>query len=232
MTRFRVLLVHTVALVVVLWGLERSGARPHVLLWAVLVDYGLRLLTIEAMCRIMRGDWGPALEPVALGLSSRPEPGRRSAPITWGDHGPAAGLSAYVLVLACAVFCAFVLMYVDSSQRLDVDPATALRDALGGLLFGGLFWLESLAARSILVDPDASRPINFGYNSRELVVFALTVLTAAVVVVVRQANGYGASAWAVVAPMLVWRYLFDVRLGLQLVKRDEGSEKGEVRSTS
>jgi hypothetical protein len=224
-TRFRVLLVHSVALAIILWGMRRTGERPQALFYAIFVDYGLRLLTIETMARVLRGEWLPALAPAVPYLSSRPEPGRQSYPVRWGDNGPAAGLSAYLLVMTFVAALAFVLMHVNADQELDVDFATVLRDLGGGVLFGALYWLESLAARSILVDPSASRPVNFGYNSREMTVLALSLLAGAVVVVVRQGMDLPASGWAVAGPLLAWRFLFDVTLGLQLVKSEVRREK-------
>ena len=107
-----------------------------------------------------------------------------------------------------------------------MTPADALRDIRGGLLFGALYWSESLAARSIVIDPAVSRPINFGYNSRELTVLAFSVLTGAGIVVFRQSSGYPASAWVLVGPLLAWRFLYDVLQGFQLAGAEERATKG------
>lgn len=225
MTRLRVLLVHSAALGIILWGMRRTGERPQVLFYAVFVDYGLRLLTIEAMGRMLRGEWLRALAPVVPYLSSRPEPGRTSYPVTVGQNGPAAGLGAYFAVLAFVAFLAFVLMHVDADRELDVDLATALRDVGGGVLFGALYWSESLAARSILVDPSASRPVNFGYNSREITVLALAALTGGAIVMFRQSAGLPPSGWVIAGPLLAWRFLYDVLAGFAQVKA-EGRRRG------
>ena len=81
-----------------------------------------------------------------------------------------------------------------------------------------LYWLQSLLAGTTVIDPDASREVNFGYNTREVTILAFATLTAGLVVVVRQANGLAASGWVLLGPVLAFRFLYDLSAGLQLAK--------------
>jgi hypothetical protein len=49
-------------------------------------------------------------------------------------------------------------------------------------------------------------------------ILAFATLTAGAVVVVRQTNGLAASGWAILGPLLAFRFLYDLFAGLQLAK--------------
>ena len=51
---------------------------------------------------------------------------------------------------------------------------------------------------------------NFGYNSKEVTILALAVLTGAVVVMIRQNMQLEASGWTVMGPLLCFRFLDDL----------------------
>ena len=94
-----------------------------------------------------------------------------------------------------------------------------LGDLRWAVALGLLYWVQSVGARSTVIDPAASRKINFGYNTRDLTIFVLATLAAGVVVMVRQMHNLPASGWAVVGPLLAVRWLYDTATGLQLARR-------------
>lgn len=109
----------------------------------------------------------------------------------------------------------FVLSHVNASHELDVDLPMFLNDARWAAALGVMYWLQSVASRTITIDAAASRETNFGFNTRDLIVFAFAVLAAGLVVVIRQMNGLSPTGWAVLGPLLAFRFLFDLSLGLR-----------------
>lgn len=55
MTTAFLLLIHAAGLALTLLSIWRSGQRPQVLLYAFILDYVLRLATIDAMGRALAG---------------------------------------------------------------------------------------------------------------------------------------------------------------------------------
>lgn len=194
-----------------------SGVRPHILLYAFLIDYLLRLGTIRALHRSAASPAGGWLRAVAPYVSRRPADGQPSYPITEGESGRPTGLSGYLIVMAACSFFAFMLANVDSDRELALDLATGVNDVSWAMVIGTVYWVNSLIARTMVIHPGQALSTNFGYNSREVTVLALAVLTGGVVVVARQALDYGASAWAVMGPLLAFRTAYDLSLSLQPV---------------
>ena len=113
---------------------------------------------------------------------------------------------------------AFVLSHVNARHELDVDLPAFANDVRWGAVLGVMYWVQGLAARTIVIDPRASREINLGYNTRDLVVFAFTILASGAVVVFRQSNRMPASGWTVLGPLLAFRFVFDLALSLRVTK--------------
>ena len=214
-----VMLAHIVTLAVVVAGIVRSGQRTQVLLYAFILDFSFRLLTIHAITRILRQKPSGRLSWVMSLVCSPPAPGQLSYPMTEEESGRPVGPGAYAAVVALLAFFAFVLGNVNADRKLDVDLATLLGDLRWAVAFGLFYWVQSLASRGTVIDPAVSREINFGYNTRDLTILALATLTAGGVVVFRQAHNLPASGWAMVGPLLAFRWLYDVVTGLQLARR-------------
>ena len=81
-----------------------------------------------------------------------------------------------------------------------------------------IYWLESLAARSTVVDPQAPNEVNLAYNTPEIVVLAFATLTAAVIVVFRQTHDLGSSGWVLLGPLLAFRAIFDFNAARRQVR--------------
>jgi hypothetical protein len=122
------------------------------------------------------------------------------------------------MVVATLGAFAFVLANVNADHELDMDAATFARDMGWAIRLALLYWLQSLLAATTVIDPQARREINFGYNTREVTILAFATLTAGLVVVVRQANGLAASGWVLLGPLLAFRFIYDLSAGLQLAK--------------
>lgn len=146
--------------------------------------------------------------------------GQQSHPIRRGEEAtaPPGSFATYLVVMIALTFFTFVLIHANAGQELSVDARDFYHDLRWGALIALLYWSESLASRSIVIDPHARRETNFGYNTREVTVLALALLTGAVVVMVRQARELDASGWAILAPLLVFRALYDFSFTMQLRK--------------
>jgi hypothetical protein len=211
-----IVIANVAALAGAVFGVVRSGERPQVLLYAFVIDCALRLLTIEALTP--RFSCRGRLNRVAPLISSPPADGQQSSPFIDEQTKRPIGFGGYVVVTTALAAFAFVLSHVNAQREIEIDLASFSNDLSWGLTLGLMYWLQSVASRTIVIDPGASREINFGYNVRELVVFALAVLTAGAVVMIRQIAGKAPSGWVVLGPLLAFRFLFDLLIGLRLAK--------------
>jgi hypothetical protein len=99
-------------------------------------------------------------------------------------------------------------------------------DVQWAAVLGLMYWVQSLASRTIVIDAGASREMNFGYSTRELTVFAVAVLTAGGAVMVRQIAGKPATGWVVLGPLLAFRFLFDLAAGLRASRTSTSLARG------
>jgi hypothetical protein len=205
-----ILLAHAAGLALSIWTIVRSGDRPQVLLYAFILDYGFRLATVYVLSRR-----APALAPY---LSSLPPPGNAPTPLRYEDSKAPVGWSGYALVTASLAAFAFVLANVNQHRQLDVDLAIVRDDLRWAIRLAAIYWLESLAARSTVLDPRAPNEVNLAYNTQEVVVLAFATLTAGLVVVFRQTHDLGSSGWVLLGPLLAFRSLFDFNAARRLTR--------------
>ena len=217
-TTVYLLTVHLVGLAVTVAGIVRSGDRTQVLLYAFILDYGLRLATIYLATLAQRKSSPSWLKALVSLVSSPPARGQVSSPLAEEGTGKAVGPGGYVFVVAVLSLFAFMLSNVNADRELDLDATTFVHDLRWATSLALLYWLQALLAASTVIDPGARREINFGYNTREVTILAFATLTAGMVVVVRQSNGLGASGWVLLGPLLAFRFLYDLFANLQLAK--------------
>ncbi len=225
MSTLHIVLVHGLGLVIVVFGIVQSGERVQVLLYAFILTCVAQLFTIEALMRLDRTG-SLSWKQVARRLTSPPEPGRESYPVTNESTGQATGLSGYLIVTAVFSFFGFMLANVNADREFDLDAETLASDVVWALFVTAVYWAQDLVSRSLVIDFAAPRRVNYGYNTKAVTVLALGVLTAGVVVVVRQELGRGASGWVVLGPLLAWRAAYDVSMGITLAKRARGVTDG------
>ena len=217
MNALAIVLGNLAALAGAIFGVVRSGERPQVLLYAFIIDSALRLLTIEALTRsFSRQGWLNRMGPL---ISSLPAGGQQSSPFVDEETKRPIGFGGYIVVIAFLAVLTFMLCHVNAEREIEIDLASFSNDLSWGLTLGLMYWLQSVASRAIVIDPRASREINFGYNVRELVVFAFAVLTAGAVVMIRQIAGRPPSGWVVLGPLLAFRFLFDLSRSLRLARK-------------
>jgi hypothetical protein len=195
-----------------------SGVPVSILLYAFLFDYMLRLGSIQLLHGVMTSRTPTLLTAIAPLVTRQPAVGQQSHPVTRGEGGPAAPIGSYLLVLAVLLFFAFVMMNVNADQEIDLTIRVGVRDLWWALLIGAIYWINSLLTRTMVIHPRESAARNFGYNSKELTILALAVLTGGVVVGVRQNMGLEASGWTVMGPLLFFRFLYDVLASLESVR--------------
>jgi hypothetical protein len=208
-------LTHAAGLALTVWTIIRSGDRTQVLLYAFVLDYLFRLATVYVLSR-----QAPQLAPYLS--SPSPKDGPALAPLRDEQSNEPIGYRGYALVtLALAAF-AFVLANVDQHHELDADLPTVLDDLGWSVRLAAIYWLESLLARTTVLDPLASNEVNLAHNTQEIVVLACATLAAALVVVFRQAHNLGSSGWVLLGPLLAFRALFDFNAARRQLRRPIG----------
>ena len=206
---------HVLSLALAIYTTRTGGVPVEILLYAFLIDYALRLATIHhlhAAVTTRRDTWVHAIAPY---VSRLPAPGQQSHPVRDGDAGPPAGISKYLIVVGALACFAFILMNVDAEKQIRLTFDASVRDLRWSLVIGIIYWGNSLLTRTMVIHPAEAVTRNFGYNSKELTILALAVLTGGAVVAVRQNMNLGASGWTVMGPLLVFRFLFDLWASLK-----------------
>lgn len=206
---------HLLSLALAIYTTRASGVRADILLYAFLIDYLLRLITIQTLHSAISAGRDTFVLALAPLVSRPPRLGQSSRPVTVGEHGPPARLPVYLLAMAAFTYFAFVLMNVDADKQIDLAKIAGLEDLKWAALIGVIYWANALLTRTVVIHPDEPITRNFGYNSRELTVLALAVLTGAVVVAVRQEMNLDASAWTVMGPLLGYRCASDLSASLE-----------------
>jgi len=185
-----------------------------VLLYAFIIDYILRLSSIQPLYVWSRSDrsWVRAATST---LSRRPAAGEKPEPLVEQNSGRHLGLWGHLGLMALLSYFAFVLANVDADRQLGSDLATVLDDLDWAIVLGVTYWVNALVTRVIVIDPNQLPTKSFGYNTRELGILAAAVLVGGAAVAVRQMNGYQASAWSVMGPLLAIRTIGDLHARLK-----------------
>jgi hypothetical protein len=210
MITFFLLLLHAAGLAFAIFSIMQSGQRPQVLLYAFILDYLLRLTTIGALGL-------PSFRFALPYVTRTPFRGQQSQPVRRGEeaNAPPGNFGTYLIVMAALAGFAFVLVHVNSDRELSLDAATFERDLAWGIVIGLVYWIEGLATRTIVIDPNARVETNFGYNTRDVTILAFAVLTAGLVVAARQEMDLPPSGWAVLGPLLAFRAIYDFHSALK-----------------
>ena len=165
------------------------------LVYAFILEYGLRLATVFAMTRALAAREDSLLLRLAPLISRLPPASAESQPIRYEGSQQAAGPGAYFFTVIFLAFLAVVLGNVNADRELDLDAIRFEQDLQWASGLAIIYWVQSLLTRTTVIDPKARWDVNVGYNTRELTVLAVAVLVAGMVVVVRQANDLPASGW-------------------------------------
>jgi hypothetical protein len=204
-----IVLSHAASLAFAVYTAQRGGVGAQVLLYAFIIDYILRLASIRPLYFGSRSN-RPWVRAMASALSRRPSSGQAPEPLVEQHSGRQLGLWGHLGLMALLSYFAFVLANVDADRQLSADLATVLDDLDWAIVLAATYWVNALVTRTIVVDPGRPPTKSFGYNTRELGMLAVAVLIGGAVVAVRQMNGYQASAWSVMGPLLAIRTLGDL----------------------
>jgi hypothetical protein len=206
--------VHLASLSLAVAGVIRGGDRAQVLVYAFILECALRLATVFAVSRALAARDGSLLARLAPVFCRLPAGAAESQPIRYEGTQQTAGPGAYFFTVAFLAFLAFVLGNVNADHELELDLTLFEADLQWASALAIVYWGQSLLSRTTVIDPRARWVVNLGYNTREITLLALAVLLAGMVVVVRQANDLPASGWAVLGPLFVLRFVYDVSAAL------------------
>lgn len=204
-----------------------SGVPVEILLYAFLIDYVLRLGSIQLLHAAISSGRRTFLHAIAPYVSRQPAPRQQPFPVLEREGGPPARFRTYLFVIAFISYLAFVLMNVDADKEISLTPEAGVRDLSWALVIGSIYWINSLLTRTMVIRPSESVTRNFGYNSKELTIISLAVLTGGLIVAVRQGMDLGPSGWTVMGPLLFFRFLYDLWASLE-----GSSNRGIVARTS
>jgi hypothetical protein len=217
---FYIVVVHVAGLALAIAGVVRAGDRPQVLVYAFILEYGLRLATVFAVTRTLAAREDSLLLRLAPLVSRLPPASAKSQPIRYEGSQQAAGPGAYFFTVIFLAFLAVVLGNVNADRELDLDAIRFEQDLQWASGLAIIYWLQSLLTRTTVIDPKARWDVNVGYNTRELTILAVSVLVAGMVVVVRQANDLPSSGWTVLGPLFALRFLYDLWSALPQADRE------------
>lgn len=181
----------------------------------------MRLGSIRALHAAMSSPRRTFLNVLAPYVSRLPAARQQSHPVRDGESGPPANIGKYVIVIGVISAFALVLMNVNADKEIDLTPEAGMRDLRWALVIGSIYWINALLTRTMVIRPTESLTKNLGYNTKEVTILALAVLTGGLVVAIRQGMDLGPSGWTVMGPMLVFRFVFD--LWASLAARPAGS---------
>lgn len=206
---------HLLSLGLAVYTTRASGVPVEILLYAFLIDYGLRLGTIHYLHTAVTSRPQTWVHAIAPYISKLPARGQQSHPVRDGEGGPPAGISTYLIVLAAMAGFALVLMHVDADKQIRLTFAATARDLWWAVMIGTIYWANALLTRTLVIHPAEPVTRNFGYNSKEVTILSLAVLTGGVVVAVRQNMGLDGTGWTVMGPLLFFRFVFDLSASLR-----------------
>jgi hypothetical protein len=208
---------HLFSLAFAIYSTRTSGVQVEVLLYAFIVDYLLRLWTIQSIYVEMRNRHQSWIAAVAPFISRRPAPHETSQPVRDGENGPPARIGTYLIVMAVLSAFAFMLANVGADRELHVDPLDTVDAVSWAIAIGAVYWVNSLLNRVIVIDVRQTLAQNLGYNTREVTVLAMAVLTAGLIVAIRQNMDLGSTGWTVMGPLLGYRFLYELWASLEAV---------------
>jgi hypothetical protein len=211
-----IVFVHLVGLALTVLGILRSGERPPVLVYAFIIEFLLRLVTIQVILSALKANM---LESAISYVTISPELGQRSYAPVYEETRQPIPFHTYIIVVLVLAAMAFVIVNVGADKQIHVDAETLVRDLRWAFALAAIYWLEGLIARTITIDRDAPGELNLGYNARDIVILAFADLTAGAAVAARQMSGLNSSGWVVLAPLLVVRFFFDVSSARAAAKR-------------
>ena len=206
---------HLAALAIAVYTMRAGVVPVTVLLYAFMVDAVLRFCTVGALGALAKPATVAGGRSIAASFTQPPSAGQLSDPVRYGEGGRPAGLPIYLFMMATFAWFAFVLANVNADQELTRPVIGFIAEVRWGLVLGGVYWVNTLVTRSVVFDPSLPVSANLGHNTRAVTVLALSVLLGGLIVVVRQQMGYGASAWAVMGPLLALGAAYDVAATVQ-----------------
>jgi hypothetical protein len=211
-----IVVVNLIGLALAFLGIVRSGERTTVLVYAFILEFLLRLVTLQVMQRALKAH---RCESAIASLTVPPAPGQRSYAPFYEDTGRPIPFHTYIIIVLLLAWIAFVIVNVGVDREFHLDPEMLVGDLRWAFALAGIYWLEGLIGRTITIDRYASSELNLGYNARDLVVLAFAVLTAGWGVIARRIWRLNSSGWVVLAPLLVVRFFFDLNSARSAAKR-------------
>ena len=197
-----VLASHVIGVALMLWlMLQPGGENPRAFIYGFFFSYLYRLVTLQGLLVLD----GAGAQSLARMLSRPPHPERPSMPVhveTKTEKRPG-GFGIYMVVMAAFAGFTFIVVNVKDDQ-IGTPTALIQSELASGLTAALLWWLIDLVDRRITIQFGEPAWKNFGYNSMETSLLAVTVLTGGV------ASAIMETPWPYFAALVIFKTWFDV----------------------
>ena len=192
-------------------GVEYYNQNPRIFIYAFLLSYTMKLLTIEGILLIYEERCLPFAKPLLPYISKNPPPGAVSNPFIEETSKKPIKLPGYLLLMVGAFIFFILLLHVNKHHELDFKWRNFFIEMGWGCLLGFVWWIGDILSKTIIIDTTAPREINYGYNNREVVILAFAVLLGALAIMIFQMRGKNPTPWVIYGPLLVIKQMYDMR---------------------
>lgn len=189
-------------------------AEPRVLFFVFLLTTLAQLVQIHVFLGLARGRRAPRVGHLLLRCTRPPTPREE----TWAksaatQENAAKNFFDFAFLWGALTLFAFILLHVNASKELDFEWGVFAEELALALGLTVIYVVENLFMRETPMDFEQPDMMNFHFSSRRYAVLAFAVLTGGAVVVWLQVTGRNVSAWALTAPLLLWKHGFDLPSG-------------------
>ena len=196
-----VLASHVIGFAIMLALMLAEGENPRIFIYGFFFNYLYRLITLHGLLLLDAS----GAQTLARLLSRPPHPKKPSLPVRVESGGTSrpGGFGAYMVVMAA--FAGFTFILVNVADQKLVTPVPQILAELGSGLYAALlWWLLDLVDRRISIQFGEPAWKNFGYNSMETSLLAITVLTGGIASAVME------TPWPYFAALVLFKTWFDV----------------------
>ena len=219
----RVLITHLLSVAVMLVVMAANGESPRVFVYGFFFSYFYRLLTLQGLLELhasgsAHGRW------LARALSRPPHRARPAFPVTVGEGAGAVPgkLKDYLVVVAiCACFTFFLINMED--HEIATPTRVIVDELLHGFLAAALWWALDLIDRRLTIRFSDPLWANFGYNSTQTTLLAVTVLTGGL------ASALTGSPWPYLLTLIAFKTWSDVWDESKFPRGEHPPEPGRVK---
>ena len=224
------LIANFLSLTVILFTYQNTGSNPHVIVYAFIFLIYIRFLSIEIIQGLHRRGRPKWVRNFVRKIISSPRDGQM--PIKLVEKNTEKTLSAwhYFFVLTFLLVMYFVFMTAYGIDRLEFTAAWFGNVFKWSLIYAGVYWIQDLWGKNIIVDFKKSRETNLGYNMGPVIVLIVTLYgVGAIDWVSNHFNFNLKSPWIICSLLLLVKHGMDFFPGWQMEDPSKPSHDKMIR---